>query len=377
MNSETHSDHSSHSGEAAHAHGAASHTHTPHPAEPTSYHTPKKENSLPLIPIAIVLILILAGAFYFLQPKAAPTPGPTDTAPVVVASDDQVIADPTANDISFTDRVERNESLKRTLTKAKYTIELYRIDRSTYRLFESAAQFTNSTLDEINAFFFNCCDLTSEQDIFSELPPIPKDFSTVAYDIATGSLLQLGQITKDYYLQPEFYFNVGETAGSNRRIAFRGWAQPELEYWGDNGYLSYPNQQWGTVQKNNENLARAVVFYSAGWNIQNYQGLMLVPDAKSRELFDIEIQADSTGQPYFLLSPTFPKFYNNWAEKVTITVRAKPGTPPGQYTIGINPATPPNAVNIKWAGEHKGLYFSGRGSIAPEGNQIDLIIDVQ
>ena len=354
-------------------------TAVPHDAKsdsPSTHHISAKASSpsrLPIIPIVIVAAL-LVGVFFFLQSS---TPAPAPVVPTELKSNDAVIAQPSVEGLSFTQRVEKNETLKRTLSKAKYTIELYRVDRSSYRLFDAAAQYTGSTYDEIKSFFLQCCDLESEQDIFSALPPVPSDFASVAYDIATGSLLQLGQITPAYYLQPEFYFHVGETAGANRRIAFRAWSQPELEYWGDNGHLTYPSEQWGVVDTTKDNLARAVVFYSAGWNIQNYQGLMLVADAKSRELFDIEIQADSTSQPYFLLSPTFPRFYPNWAEKVTITVRAKPGVAPGEYSIGINPSNPPANISEKWAIDHKGLYFNGRGSISAEGDQIVLHISVR
>lgn len=366
-NSETSSAHT-------HSHAPTDHAHdhsTPHAHAPTP--SQKKGMPLPII-AAVALVILIAGAWYF-STSTAPSPTVDTTTPSLVASPTPTPSDSEA--ISFTQRVERNDLLKRTLTKAKYNIEVYRVDRSAYNLFESAAAYTNSTLDEIKEFYLNCCDLTSEEDIFSELPPLPSDFPSVAYDIATGSLLQLGQITKQYYLQPEFYFHVGETAGANRRVAFRAWAQPELEYWGDNGHLSYPSQQWGIITKSADNAARAVVFYSAGWNIQNYQGLMLVPNADAKNYFDIEIQADSTAQPYFLLGPTFPRFDAHWAEKVNITVRAKPGTPPGEYRIGINPATPPKEINEKWASEHKGLYFSGRGSIVPQGNQIDFVITVQ
>jgi hypothetical protein len=278
---------------------------------------------------------------------------------------------------SVTARIGADEILKRTLTKAKYTIEVYKVDRTSYHLFDQAAEFLGVSKDEIKAFFLRCCDLTAEQDIFGDLPAIPKDFSTVAFDIATGAQLQIGQLTKDYYLQPEFYFHVGDTPGTNRHIAFRGWSQPELQYWGDNGHSSYPSEQWGNINKSKDNTARAVVFYAAGWNIQNYQGLMLVTDSNSKNFFDVDIRADSTGQPYFLLSPTFPKFGENWVEKVTVTIHAKPGTPAGDYRIGLNPTLPPTEINSKWLTDHRGIYFGGRGNIVAEGNQVDLFINVQ
>lgn len=350
-------------------HATPAHEHTAAPA----HSAPKPQNlPLPLI-AAVVLVVLIGGAWYFSN-SSAPATAPITTAPTVTTPTTD--STPAPETLSFTQRVERSESLKRTLTKAKYTIELYRVDRSSYDLFESAAIYTGSTLDEIKSFYLNCCDLTSEADIFSDLPPIPSDFPSVAYDIATGSLLQLGQITKSYYLQPELYFHVGETAGANRQIAFRAWSQPQLEYWGDNGHLSYPNQQWGTITKSKDNIARAVVFYASGWNIQNYQGLMLVPNADAKQYFDVVIESDSTGQPYFLLGPTFPKFDAHWAEKVTVTLRAKPGTPAGEYHVGINPTNPPREINEKWANDHKGLYFGGRGSIIDGGNQIEFIVTV-
>ena len=269
-----------------------------------------------------------------------------------------------------------NEVKKRTLSKAKYTAQTYAVKRDEYDLYEKAAAAKNMTLDEITSFFFECCDLTKESDIFDALPAVPADFSSVAFDVATGTLHQIGQLGPEFYKQPEFYFHVGETAGANRFIAFKEWSNPHLEDWGDYGLGTYPNQQWGSVSKTGPNSeAVAVVFVMAGWGIQNYQGVSWVVDAKSLEFFDVTVEAESTGRPYHLISPTFPQFGANWADKITVRAKPKPNTPPGTYNIAINPVAPPKELSSKWNTEHRGVYVE-IGSIRPGGNQVDLFVNV-
>lgn len=323
-----------------------------------------------LIAIAIVGLLVWQLPTLTGQVTATQTPidtiSPDAATPVVPAG---VIS---ANLLAS---IQDNETKKRVLSKAKYTAETYKINRAAYDLFEKAAAFKGMTLEEINAFFFECCDLTNEDDIFSNLPPIPSDFSTVAFDVATGSQLQIGQLESEYYKQPEFYFFVGETAGANRFIAFREWANPHLEDWGDYGVRTMPNQQWGNITKNKNDEAAAVVFVTAGWGIQNYQGVMWIVDGKSLEYFDVSVETESTGKPYHLISPTFPQFGRNWSDKLSIRAKAKPGTPAGVYNIAINPVSPPKEVGSKWAKEHRGTYAE-IGFIRPAGNQIDLFVTV-
>ncbi len=111
------------------------------------------------------------------------------------------------------------------------------------------------------------------------------------------------------------------------------------------------------------------------WNIQNWVGVHLIPNNDVLKYFDITISEESTGQPYFLLGPTFPRFSSVWATKVMITGKLKPGTPPGTYIVGVNPVAPATQLSQKWSEEHPGLY-APYGFIRPVDNYVSLTINV-
>jgi hypothetical protein len=262
------------------------------------------------------------------------------------------------------------------LSKAKYLKEVFTVDRGRYGLFEKAAEYRGETLEETKEFFYNCCGIESEEDIFAQLPLLPADFSQVAYDLQVGRLFQIGFLGPEYYKQPEFYFRGDESGIVNRATAFRAWQEPQLNYWGDNGLSTYPSQQFDVLSKSSRNSFTATVFATNAWNIQNYVGINFVPNADAEEYFDITISEEKTGQPYFLLGPTFPVFDKDWATKVVIEGTVKPTTPSGVYVIGINPVEPPKELNEKWGREYSGLY-APYGFIRPSGNYIDLVITVE
>ncbi len=270
---------------------------------------------------------------------------------------------------------EKGEALKGQFSKAKYQKEVFRPDRENYDLFEKAATYRGETLEQTKAFFYNCCGLTSEADIFAQLPPLPDDFADIAFAIQTGRLFQIGLLEKNIYTQPETYFHGSETAAVNRYWAFKGWAEPDLSQWGDYGGQAMPAHQSASVNKNEQNTFTAVVFFTNGWNIQNYVGINLLPNAESTQYFDVSISEDKTGKPYFLLGPTFPVFDKDWATKVTIEGIVKPETPNGVYTIIINPSRPPKELDGEWSNEHPGLY-APYGGIGPSGGYITLEITV-
>ena len=265
--------------------------------------------------------------------------------------------------------------LSEQLSKSRYLKAVYEIRRDEYDLYEAAAVYRNETLEETRAFFYTCCGLAREEDIFAQLPSVPEDFSDVAYGLAIGRLYQIAQLSENYYKQPEFYFHGDEIASVNRFFAFKGWSQPELNVWGDYAFGAYPSDQYDTISHSGRKTFSAVVFSFNGWNIQNYVGVNLVPDASSEKYFDLTISEDQTGKPYFLLGPTFSYFDKDWATKVFIEGEVKPDTPPGVYTIVLSPISPPKDLNEKWSSEYTGLY-APYGAIGPSGGYITLNITV-
>lgn len=340
--------------------------------EKSSTHSVSSPKPFPFSPATILIgvaVLVLAAAVFFSMTPASP-PLQNSAANLQPSTDEIPIP------ISYEDHSANLAVLKNTLSKEKFLKKLYSIDRSTYDLYEKAAQKMGVSLDEITQFFFDCCDLTREEDIFSELPPIPSDFAEVAYDVSQGKLYQIGLLGEEYYHQPEFYTFIDlETGIVNREYSLKPWSNPELNQWGDNGMQTYPAEQYDSLQLSGRQNFSAVVFVTAGWNIQNWVGVHLIPNSDVLKYFDIEISEEHTGNPYFLLGPTFPRFSKDWATKVIIEGKLKAGTPPGKYVIGINPVAPASELSQKWSEEHPGLY-SPYGFLRPTDNYINLTIDV-
>ncbi len=329
------------------------------------------EKGIPTWALLIGVILLIGGVYLFVfSPTAAPSPtvpSPSD------GSEDSVIGftgEPSVAPIASNGAPDST-----VLSKAKYLKELYTVDRDSYQLFEKAAAYRGETLDETKKFFLNCCDLGSQEEIFAELPLIPSDFSTVAFNFATGQLYQLGSMSESYYKQPELYFHTDQTSLANRKLAFSAWSQPQLNYWGDYGASSTPADQYGVVSKKNNKTFKAAVFVTNGWNIQNWVGMHMVTNLSASQFFDVKISEEKTGQPYFLLGPTFPTFSRDWATKLTIEGTVKDSTPPGVYQVRVNPIQPPKELSQKWSDDHLGIYVP-YGGLVPDTGFITLNITV-
>lgn len=247
------------------------------------------------------------------------------------------------------------------VSRQKYFEEAFVPDRKSYDLFEKAAAYTKKPIAEMPAFF----NLKNEEEIFSSLPQIPKGFSETSYLLASGKYFSIGFLEKEFYTQPEFYPGFKENG-------LRFWEKPDPTSWGVIGYGTYPAYQSDTLKLGERENFVSVVFLYASYGVQTYQGVALEQDSASKQYFDVSISPKN-----LLLDPTFPKFGKNWAEKIIITGRIKPGTPKGDYVIGINLETPPRELKAKWEFEHKNLYYDAASGIGPSGNQIQLNIRVE
>lgn len=340
----------------------------PIPTPAQSAASPGKSNPATLqyvvVGVGVVLIAIIAWSFLSSNPVLPPI---NESAELSDGTVPETLDNPEAN----------LQALKTTLSKEKFLQKLYETNRDEYNLYEKAAVKMGVSVQDIQQFFFDCCDLQNESDIFSELPPIPQDFPKVAYDVSSGKLYQIGLLGQEYYKQPEFYTFVDQETGVvNREYAFRPWKDPQLDQWGDNGMQAYPADQYTSVSLSKDGTFRAAVFVTNAWNIQNYVGINLVTNDEANDQFDITIIEDQTGKSYFKLDPTFPRFGENWATKVIIEGKVKPTTAPGEYTITINPVSPPTELSAKWADEHTGLY-APYGFIKPSDGYINLHIIVE
>ncbi|MEM4327201.1 MAG: hypothetical protein QXZ13_03485 [Candidatus Diapherotrites archaeon] len=246
------------------------------------------------------------------------------------------------------------------LVRQQYFEESFKPKREEYKIFEKAAAYLNKPVSEMPKLF----TLKSEAEIFEELPKIPKDFSELAFALASGKTYDIGNIGEEYYKQPEFYPNF-KTNG------LKYWTNPEPKYWATGGYGTYPAEQFDTLSLSGRKEFNAAVFVYSGYGVQTYQGLTLVPTAETLKNFEIEITPNT-----ILLEPNFPKFKNGWAHKIFISGKLKEGAKPGKYDLAFVIAAPPKEKKDEWGFKYRNLYYDAVSGIAPSGYPVKFTINV-
>ena len=244
--------------------------------------------------------------------------------------------------------------------RQRYFEEAFQPNRNSYRLFEKAAAFLGIPLNQVPGYF----SLNSENEVFAELPAVPADFSEVAFLLANGETYAIGGFSDAYFKQPEVYPGFKD-------LGLKFWSEPDPKYWGTGGYGAYPAEQSDVLSLSGRPDFSAVIFFYAGYGVQTYQGVTIVASSETLEKFDIEITPDT-----FLLEPTFPKFYEGWAERVQITGNVKAGTPPGDYELSFRVIPPPKEKKDEWKFRYRNIYFDAASGIAPSGTPIKFNIRV-
>lgn len=321
-------------------------------------HQQKKFPIIPVVAVIFVVAVIGIFSFVFLQAPASPAGDFLVSAPLAGDSVGAVSGNGALDSIGMqSDVIDPSQFISR----EDYFREVFMPRREQYVLFEKTAVFLKRPVSEIPAYF----GLASEQEIFAALPPVPNDFSEIAYLLAQGKYFNLASLDERYFKQPEFYPNF-------KTLGITYWTRPDPKYWVSNGYGSYPSEQWDSLERGSREEFRGVVFFYSSWGAQTFQGISLMPDAESQKYFDIQISPKN-----FLLEPSFTKFGKDWVYRVEITGKLKPGTPSGEYAVGVNVEIPPKELRDKWSLEHKNLYFDGASAIRPSGNQIQFNVTVK
>ncbi|MFH0714759.1 MAG: hypothetical protein V1847_03120 [Candidatus Diapherotrites archaeon] len=245
--------------------------------------------------------------------------------------------------------------------RQQYFEEVFRPRRNEYHLFQQASDFLKISISQVPAYF----DLQKESDIFADLPAVAPDFSETAYLLASGKLFSIGLLDENYYKEPEFYPGFKDNG-------LKYWTQPDPKYWGVNGYGTYPAEQSDILIRGQREDFTAIVFFYASWGVQTYQGVTISPTSETSKYFDVSVSPQT-----FLLEPTFPKFYKNWAQRVVITGKLKPDTNSGNYTLGFNVIVPPKESVSVWQLKYKSLYYDAASSFSPAGYPVSFNIEVQ
>ena len=295
----------------------------------------------------VVSVSALVFVFAFMNPSASPATG--------------LVVGPSLND-EVIQPVEPKAPIEvsQTLSRQTYFKEAFSPNRDSYDLFEQAAEYVNKPVSEMPSFF----SLQDEKEIFFTLPAIPSDFGEIAYLLASGRFYAIEGLDESYYKQPEIYPGFKENG-------LRFWTKPDATSWATNGYGTYPAEQFVDISRSENGSFEATVFIYSSFGVQTFQGMTLFPDSESIKNFDLEISPNT-----FVLEPNFPKFYSDWARKITIKGTPKPNTPAGSYTVAINVGVPPSDKQKEWSLLYRSLYMDGASGIRPSGNQVTLTINL-
>ncbi len=186
-------------------------------------------------------------------------------------------------------------------------------------------------------------DALSEQKISDQNIPKPENFIQIKRDIQKGIFYSLENLSKEYYLQPDFYPSY-KSNNSN--------SQHDYTRWGVHGYGAYP----GEISYNIKNFKKdqyinIYTFVKASENIETFQGMKfgfdIIYDNKTKQnnnqLFDIFIDPNTV-----MFTPTFPirseyivssrEF--DWVYKLKVTIAAKMDIPTGRYEFKLKSLPP-------------------------------------
>ncbi len=169
---------------------------------------------------------------------------------------------------------------------------------------------------------------------------IPPDFIQIKRDIQKGIFYELNNLSKDYYLRPDFY-----PSYKNNSI------NHDYSRWGVQGYGAYPGEiSYNINNFKKDQFINVYTFVKAGENIETFQGLKFDIDSdKSDQLFDTNITPNTV-----MFTPTFPvrteyivdsRVYD-WVYKMNITIIAKKDIPSGIYKFRLM-ASPPDENSQK------------------------------
>lgn len=207
------------------------------------------------------------------------------------------------------------------------------------------------------------------EEMFNRLPTFPEDFYQVRELILSGEIIDLGSLSDEYWLQPEFFPQFEETGLPLLQ-------NPPKDRWGAYGVIVYPGDSISTIVPGES--IDLYFFIKSGYLVETYQGISLeavypesvnvepgleLPDGSKqidqnssevKELFDVKISPD-----IFVLESNYPVYNLGGTQRIRVTVQVLEETPEGIYVVGIDTGTVPEEYEQEWLAEYAGLYASG------------------
>jgi hypothetical protein len=257
-------------------------------------------------------------------------------------------------------------------TAADLEFEKYLSDYKQKRLFRDNYSVPDRSAYEIS------------QQVFALLPPVPNDFLYKVYLLKYGKFVDIASLGPEYYKQPEFdplftkfglmYWNEWKDANYKKT------------HWGTVGVRSYPYSQH-LVAKPGYSFNITLIF-SSDWNIETYQGVRIIPGFLQQAISEdgklINATPDAAKHinvnvtpSEFLLSPAFPQFTPDWANKLTFTGKIADDTPPGLYILTMTVTKPSSVQSDKWLLQYLNLYSEGADMITTDKPYLQAFINVE
>lgn len=156
--------------------------------------------------------------------------------------------------------------------------------------------------------------------VFEDLTKAPNDFSILVEKMHKGNYSNYVFFPQEYFLQPEFYPSFNEATRAY-------WVNPSLTHYGAAGYGFYPAYQEISIPQGKS--MTAAFFVHAGFGVQNYQGLKIMPKNNYPGI------SVSIIEPQLLLGYSYPKFSNDWAKKVLLVISVGDTVETGDYEINF------------------------------------------
>jgi hypothetical protein len=209
-------------------------------------------------------------------------------------------------------------------------------------------------------------------NVFSQLPLAPQDFKWIDEQMELGAIdeAHFNNITKDYWMQPEFYPNF-------EKVGLQFYQSPLSDRRNCFGYGSYP-QVFGKAVKQEDLKVGAELYaktwFHTGFGIECYQGtkLNVVVDDREKEYFDVVID------PYqFVLMPTNPQFDKDWTREIRyIVIVKKTPVPKGRYEFSFLATAPDKQKENEWKWQYREKYVNS-GMFVSSAKTFDYILIVE
>lgn len=176
---------------------------------------------------------------------------------------------------------------------------------------------------------------TGLDELTEVLPEKERNFPLITREIYAGAPIDLCTLSEGVYKWPDFYPNWPNAKA-------REYDSHDYSRWIPYGYGAYPADVGYTATglKAGDELTQCMIV-RAGFGAETWQGIRLVASADGP--FDVSLEPD-----HIKLSPSFPKFTYDWAQKVMVRIRATGPVQPGTYTVSVNAVQPDDVYNRQW-----------------------------